>query len=750
MSDLSGRITFYDFLEPPLESGEYTVSIEQRVQGGSDAKNQFDETFANQLTFAVQGVRFSIPPDYVYGVYPPPGQQGEYATVLPHIVFNIRTLPWQRNPGSVHAYDDVTVLYPWLALLTFDVNDPIPELQSGTLADLLTLPPNVVSYPDLALETGEKAEDPVNYIDIPGALWNAIAPSRDDLRWLAHARRIDAERLARKAFVNDVPPSAEYSSVVANRFPAEGNRTVCYLVSVENLAAYLHGAGTIDPANSLRLAVLSSWSFGAVQIDQTFAEIVRGLDHAPGTPQIPYANRLRSSNARVVDALAMAYTAIDHETRQGATTVSWYRGPLLPYENRIDIEVPLGSADALIRYEPTTGMFDTSLAAAWQLGRLLALADQDYATTLYNWKRGQQQQAVIEFERDVLERELGVELAGIQPLHMQMMQSVIKPILKEFTASPGTRDNRPPATGSPSFRRWTRRGDYVAGLARALQRPYALEDEDPAAKAILEWLTRLSVFHGVPLQYLVADRRMLPENAIRFFRIDPNWVAALVDGAFSLGRVTTGDGAREGNALAAFAERARGHARKLRPRILARRFGTPPPPQELLDAPDAMSGFLLRSSAIAAWPGLEVRVYDAQGTKLDLLRFERLGRDVLFCIAAGVVHKLSLSEPAESLHFGISLETEEKRLKYVDASSGHEPGQQMDVSVPVSWRDGTRRVLEADGMQQVVYDALIANGGIDPDGDWTPAQFALEMVQGVQEVDFRIELPIVNVTEPRA
>ena len=293
------------------------------------------------------------------------------------------------------------------------------------------------------------------------------------------------------------------------------------------------------------------------------------------------------------------------------------------------------------------------------------------------------------------------------------------------------------------MKRRTRRADYAAQLEQALQRPYAEPaEDDPQARAILEWLTRLGLLHGVPLPYVLADPRMLPANAIRFFHLDPNWIATLIDGAFSLGRVTTGDAPREQRALVAFAENAKGHARRLRPRILAKKFGTTPPPAEPLDAPKTMSGFVLRSSAIAAWPGIEIRPYDASGTLLEILRFERLGSELLFCICAGTLRSVTLSEPAESLHFGIVLDEDRKRLKYVDAASGHAPGAQMDTFVDIPFRDASRRVIDAAALQQRLHDALIANGGIDPNGDWTPAQFALEMVQGVQEVDFTVEEPL--------
>src|SRR5579871_6432114 len=53
---------------------------------------------------------------------------------------------------------------------------------------------------------------------------------------------------------------------------------------------------------------------------------------------------------------------------------------------------------------------------------------------------------------------------------------------------------------------------------------------------VKKWLTRLMQLSGVPINYLVPDEAMLPPESIRFFHLDVNWIAALIDGAFSIGR----------------------------------------------------------------------------------------------------------------------------------------------------------------------------------------------------------------------
>ncbi|HEV2734462.1 MAG TPA: hypothetical protein VGV85_06465, partial [Longimicrobiaceae bacterium] len=90
--------------------------------------------------------------------------------------------------------------------------------------------------------------------------------------------------------------------------------------------------------------------------------------------------------------------------------------------------------------------------------------------------------------------------------------------------------------------RWTTRAGYVPGLRAALT------DGGPATDppaGVVEWMARLRLLTGVPFFYLVPEGRMLPPESIRFFQVDPNWVDVLLDGAFSVGRSTTGDATRD-------------------------------------------------------------------------------------------------------------------------------------------------------------------------------------------------------------
>ena len=93
-------------------------------------------------------------------------------------------------------------------------------------------------------------------------------------------------------------------------------------------------------------------------------------------------------------AFERGYTALDHHIRNGEDTVSWYRGPMVPlWYHKLETYPFLPSADAALRYNYETGLLDASYAAAWQLGRLLALQNSHFARSLYRYRNQERQKA---------------------------------------------------------------------------------------------------------------------------------------------------------------------------------------------------------------------------------------------------------------------------------------------------------------------------------------------------------------------
>ncbi len=212
-----GRIQFHQWCQPPIEPGDYTVAVHQKVD-----ELEVEGEYNNEFKFSVAGPRFSLDPSEVYSVYPPKGEIGDFANTLPHVVFTRRTLPWERSldPAAAREKDDTL---PWMALLIFSASDfddcAFPEVTSRKVGELLK-PSNSDQacgpvFPKNGLAAYESREDLCHTIDIPWEKFQQVAPSRQDLGYLAHVREVNTGAKETVSFLAD----GWFSVVLANRFP---------------------------------------------------------------------------------------------------------------------------------------------------------------------------------------------------------------------------------------------------------------------------------------------------------------------------------------------------------------------------------------------------------------------------------------------------------------------------------------------------------------------------------------------------
>ena len=740
----SGQIVFVERFEPPLESGLYEITVEQvihhteRTQAdgtrvalapGDDA--YVDEVATDTSRFAVIGERFTIDPTEIANRFPPPGCTGEYDNVLPHVVLNRKTLPWERTADARQA--------PWLAVLVFDEADPPPQVTTIRVGDL-----------HVDLETGQRADDQCQVIDVPGALFAAIAPSVDELSLLTHGRTWS---MAKKAGTG-LPAAASFSVIVANRLPVANSRSVAHLVSLEGLGSRLPVPGAPPPAAAdvVRLVTLTSWEFTSVDPARTFAGLLEALtvfpDAAPTpTPTAPAADPA-DPDATVAAALALGYWPVSHTLRDASTTVSWYRGPLVPFVDRADSQVPvpdrggvLATSDEAMRYDPTTGMFDVSYAAAFQLGRVAALASGDVSTTLYAWKRANTQQSALAAEAAILRASLhGTLDPSVGPLHAgaALLARHVGDRLAARTSPRGRDDRMKRLEGSTA--RYARLNAALTDAATVA----ATHADTTLPPSIATWLGRLRLLYGVPTGYLVADPALLPPESIRFFAVDATWITALVEGAFSIGDATAGDAAH----TAVLAQQM--HADAAAAARLVRSAATAPSP-----ASDVATGFLLRSDVVAHWPALEVTAYDDRGVVLTPLRMDHLAPGLLLFLADGTIDHVDIHEPAEGLHFGHDVDASGAavvRTRWITVpppsaarppagDDERAPGRLIDGGeVAVPFRAGGRGVIDVAALAGAIAAKLrAAQANNDPDGSeraFTAAELGLEMVEGVASVRF--------------
>jgi len=373
MSTSTVKVQFIQHRQPPLDSGTYTVEVEQKVK--TEGSNKIPEqTFSKELTFYVDGHRFApLTPDVIYAVFPPAGNLGEYSNALPHIILKRGTLPWERTIKSTDP--DL----PWLALLLFQESEK-PEPQTIKLKELKATSGNT-KFPTFIDEPGQNDEDVVTVIDVPQNILEKILPPEKDLTLLASVNQITNEK--------NESLSEPLATILGNRLPKKGEVSTVHLVALEE--RYDKDSGKFNyqgagPNDFIRLVSLASWSFTCVNSKHNFDALLKEIDREPDTLRLPSQN-----NPPAKQYLDLGYVPLHHALRQGDKTISWYHSPLSTGQSQDNLTAPVPIADQLMRYDPNTGMFDVSYAMAWQLGRMLTLQNQPLAVEIFNWKRSKAQ-----------------------------------------------------------------------------------------------------------------------------------------------------------------------------------------------------------------------------------------------------------------------------------------------------------------------------------------------------------------------
>lgn len=432
MSDLErGLIQFFQACLPPLFPGDYEIRIKQTVR-----EIQPDEPFVTKLDFSVAGPRFSLNPADVYSVYPPANQSGEFGNTLPQIIFTRRTVPWERTMDGQDP--DNQNPCPWLALLLVSSSDFAsegrpPETKTRKVGELLNPAAEDESQgPDLAkddLKDYESVDDLCNTIDLPRDLFSKIVPAAADLPFLAHVRQVDTANKETLSLKSD----GCFAVVLANRLPettteSAGIKNTVYLVSLEGFQKYLDGEPEKVKAKKVRLAVLASWDFfcyGKNNFKYLMNKLDEGRLNLPVSPELAKQATAGDEGAKQVkDAFELGYTALNHHIRNGEKTVSWYRGPLVPlFYPKLETYPFLPSADAALRYNYKSGFLDVCYAAAWQLGRLLALQNRHFAQAMYRYRNRGRLQTKSAIQQSELEKKYQLSAENLEDQVIQVLTS---------------------------------------------------------------------------------------------------------------------------------------------------------------------------------------------------------------------------------------------------------------------------------------------------------------------------------------
>jgi hypothetical protein len=750
-----GDAQFYDNCVSPVPDGRYLITVNQNVSGsGFDPGTYFKP--ATQ-SFELRGPQFTLDPTETHATYPPRNSKGVYDNMLPYIVLTRSILPWEREIAAGQSQ------VPWMALLVFAASEvTVDPATNGTTSDVVVSAllknknANVLT-PDIDPSTvsDEVLNSTCQTVTIGGAVFQAVTPLLAEMPFLALCRQIDA---GKSAATGEQDPGF-FSVVFANRFPARSGGT-CYvhLVSLEGFTKYLvpgaqlpgkPGGGPVD----VELVSLVNWSFtSAPEGRESFAgliqDIVRRQDNAAMSllrfNPPPRQGDASPAEQTVINRLTEGYVPVNYTVATGEQTFAWYRGPFCPV---VPQPVPrptphYTSADELLIYLQEDGIFDVSYAAAWTVGRMMALADSgltEHLTNLRRNSRGLVNRLAQRSRASGLSASANfAQLMQSNLLHQKFDRMITLgggAVVTEALASPrregASRRVASPALQAPIAALRDFMGD--AAMHEHLSTSLA-EDIAP----VTDWLTQLSLLYNVPFANLAANPAMLPVESLRFFYVDPAWVDALTDGALSVGIESSMDEAILGTLRKSMREEV--HAKVASYRSHRLRLGQPAP----LTA-GRISGILLRSDLVSGWPGLVVEATH-QNAPCHLLRMDRLSSTVLLCLFQDVPDTVTFSEPQQGLRFGAEMTASREPVVALRSLGQKGPvGQTLGVNFPASggleqyFRPASRNgagVLSLNGeMLGAMESALAAALGVNSI-TLTPSQFALQMVVTPEQQSF--------------
>jgi hypothetical protein len=492
----------------------------------------------------------------------------------------------------------------------------------------------------------------VRLLDLDLELFLKLCPSRKELPLLAHIRRVDiADKVPLEMVAN-----GEFSVLVANRFPPPGANTV-YLFSLEGWNDLLDAPEQSQAASRLRLITLGSWSFvNDPAGHDTFGGLMQQLKNNSAVFSI--ALPASSGDEYVDKALKRGYVPLDYKPSESTPTIAWYRGPLAPLARQRLTRPPFDRADAALIFDERKGIMDVSYAAAWELGRLLALSSPAFAKGLR-----------LFVERRHNADEFARQIETFLELHRSSFKQL----------NPG---------GSPEPK----------------DEQLAIADE------LVEWIAQLVLLYPVPFHYLVPHAALLPPESLRFFHLDDNWVDALVDGALSIAVRNVADqkrAASRSDLQSALSKIVYQHRLRLQ--------GKHPewnPKERYMQIPK--SGFLLRSSIVTGWPGVEVTASTSDATDQTIpkiLRLDQISDGVLFCLARGSLESVTFREPREGITFGLGSDGKLKASK---------SGKTLDVKKDLLRAGPPRGVVDIASLR----DQLTSAGS---------AEFAAQMIRMPEE-----------------
>ncbi|KAF3104136.1 hypothetical protein TWF706_004607 [Orbilia oligospora] len=695
MPDLKpGEAAFRSYYLPSLEGGLHTIKIEQTVTAPTGDPKKPLEKKAVPITqdFTVVAPRFSLAEETIDSMFPPRGHTALPKT-LPHLVLKDAHFPWARNYSTPAKQDEdqcpvdssgdcmAKTRIPWVALVAFTpdelaIEDPAilgkfagdpkfkvnenlaidatigPAYENLKLGTNLTT--SLIGQPD-SREKGQTA----SFISIKKKLFEKLFSedgkkgSITQYRYLSHVRKISTAGMISAMHGTD----GTFSVIVSHRIgPFDTTRPtplIAHLISLEGI----EGKDISTWKDNIIMTSLYSWTYtslppGSFDVRDVLQKLgdtltVLRTDFMQQPVSNPKTKALPLEDI-ITKRQEDGYTLVRHRTVTGEETAAIYRGPLVPksvsHGQNTDMQymtIQSNFGTDLQILDPDLSLMDISYAAAWQLGKTLAMGDQAFTAALSRVRRHMHMEALKASQKKVHEQ-LGDHMSRLDVV--KSIPALVKG-LSDLNLNLHANN-----TNIISSSRWQKQ--CVERVDISLKSPHIFyqiyENAVPVAldmasspaggkynyhkvptntdyAQVQSWVHDKLHLASIPAHYLIPDRSYLPEETLRFFYIDENWTDALVDGALSLANQWTNEPDKD-YCRSALKAALGDFFRQKSPE-----FGYQPQMPKY--------GFLLRSQVLVQFPDLtvsatfnEATAFNDEKPKAPILVQRKLSSDIMLCL----------------------------------------------------------------------------------------------------------------------
>lgn len=414
MAGAATGVRFFSKYEPKVHAGEtFTIKVEHRA---GDAIEAVD---GQAVHFIAEGPHERLAETDIVGRYPAPGTDTTPDEFLPHIALSRRALPWERRGVGGQA--------PWLALLLFKRSELVGPIASTKVAALKA---DHAAFHQKLKSLGYREDTQLDLAWVKKSRLEQVLPLPEELPLLCHAQSLELP--PEQDPDDDLDPmwklddDACVAIVMSNRLPdASGagvpEEHVACLVSIEgrddlpwptaaDRKPYVMPSAQSQPMIRMKkpgmgvevidvdiggvgvpllppipLVVLHSWRFTPSGLGD-FEQVMKAIRYTPNGGVLRFGKLPRAAGA-ITSMTDDGFLTLANPTEP--TGKAAYRGPLAPIRlaRKTTIAVRAVPEEHDDPAHPEK-LDDYSYAAAFELGRLRALADDGLLSDLQGVRRG--------------------------------------------------------------------------------------------------------------------------------------------------------------------------------------------------------------------------------------------------------------------------------------------------------------------------------------------------------------------------